>query len=379
MRKDVKLGFAIGGILFSVLIVYVLVISGGNNDVKPQQVALVTNETPAKTDKTPAPAPAAQQDRPRQRPNQRQQNASEMAAKPDATAKPEVKDTKPEKTETPTDPFKQTPAAPSTKPSNSASSAADQWAAALQGGAPPTLLTSTPTTPTNAPTTRATPAAGNQTPSTPTAAGAANTPAATTPIMASNSPAPLVSPTAAPVRVSNNNNGPTTRSGTTVVESAQRPTTPVVTTPITAGGRTHVVQSGETFSSIAATAYGNSAYYSHLIRANPSIDPKKLRPGMTINLPPEAEVKANNTATPAAAVITPSASTPAVAPKLDEKTEYRVESGDNLNKISAKLYGAANRWEKIYEANKALIGADPKNLKVGMILKLPEAPSVKQQ
>lgn len=372
MRKDVKLGFAIGGVLFSVLIVYVLVISGGTNDTKPQQVTLVTNETPAKTDKTPAPA-AGQQDRARQQNNRRQQNAA------DATAKPaDAKDTKPTKPETtPTDPFKQLAAAPATKPTEAASTA-DQWAAALQGGAPPTLLNTT--TPTAAPTTRAGQAPVAES-SVPTPISAANTPTQTKPIMArteSNTPANVVPPNATPVRVSSGNTGPTTRSGTSpVIESAARISP--VPTPAAATGRTHVVQAGETFSSIAATAYGNSAYYSHIIRANPTLDPKKLRAGTTINLPPESEVKANNTATPAAAVIGAATPTQSPAVKLDEKTEYRVESGDNLNKISAKLYGAANRWEKIYEANKTLIGADPKNLKVGMVLKLPEAPSIKQQ
>src|SRR3954470_23169063 len=43
MRKDVKLGFAIGGVLLAVLIVYVLVISGGDN--KPNDVSLVTSDS----------------------------------------------------------------------------------------------------------------------------------------------------------------------------------------------------------------------------------------------------------------------------------------------------------------------------------------------
>src|SRR4051794_11520485 len=36
MRKDVKLGFAIGGVLLAVLIVYVLVVPGSDKPVPPQ-------------------------------------------------------------------------------------------------------------------------------------------------------------------------------------------------------------------------------------------------------------------------------------------------------------------------------------------------------
>src|SRR4051812_43028894 len=36
MRKDVKLGFAIGGVLLAVLIVYVLVVPGSDKAVPPQ-------------------------------------------------------------------------------------------------------------------------------------------------------------------------------------------------------------------------------------------------------------------------------------------------------------------------------------------------------
>jgi nucleoid-associated protein YgaU len=41
-----------------------------------------------------------------------------------------------------------------------------------------------------------------------------------------------------------------------------------------------------------------------------------------------------------------------------------------------KLYGKSGYVERIYEKNKALIGSDPKKLKLGMILELPEKTTV---
>jgi nucleoid-associated protein YgaU len=61
--------------------------------------------------------------------------------------------------------------------------------------------------------------------------------------------------------------------------------------------------------------------------------------------------------------------------KIDTTKQYKVQSGDSLYKISLKLYGKSTYVDRIYEANKQTIGADPKKLKLGMILELPEKPA----
>lgn len=48
---------------------------------------------------------------------------------------------------------------------------------------------------------------------------------------------------------------------------------------------------------------------------------------------------------------------------------YVVKSGDTLGKISSKLYGTTTKWKKIAEANNI---TNPKHLKVGMTLNVPE-------
>ena len=60
---------------------------------------------------------------------------------------------------------------------------------------------------------------------------------------------------------------------------------------------------------------------------------------------------------------------------VEEETEtkaaktYVVKSGDTLGKISSKIYGTTTKWKKIAEANNI---TNPKHLKVGMTLKVPE-------
>ncbi len=50
---------------------------------------------------------------------------------------------------------------------------------------------------------------------------------------------------------------------------------------------------------------------------------------------------------------------------------YEVAPGDNLSKIAKKFYGDANKFKKIFEANKDQL-SDPDKIKVGQKLKIPE-------
>ena len=52
---------------------------------------------------------------------------------------------------------------------------------------------------------------------------------------------------------------------------------------------------------------------------------------------------------------------------------YTVQAGDFLSAIAQKFYGDGSEasWQKIYEANKGVIGPDPNQLQVGMVLVIP--------
>jgi nucleoid-associated protein YgaU len=50
---------------------------------------------------------------------------------------------------------------------------------------------------------------------------------------------------------------------------------------------------------------------------------------------------------------------------------YTVVVGDSLSKIAAKFYGNATQWQKLYDANRPVIGKDPNMLKAGMRLTVP--------
>jgi LysM repeat protein len=152
------------------------------------------------------------------------------------------------------------------------------------------------------------------------------------------------------------------------------------TTATPAAGSTHLVRSGETFSSIAQTVYGSAAYYPHLIRANPHANPNNLKLGTTITIPKLEDVKAiggNAGAERSGGAVFKVAADKALDEvKIDTAKQYRVQSGDSLYKISLKKFGTPNYVEAIYEKNRQQIGANPTRLKLGMILEMPEKTAV---
>jgi ABC-type amino acid transport substrate-binding protein/phage tail protein X len=80
----------------------------------------------------------------------------------------------------------------------------------------------------------------------------------------------------------------------------------------------------------------------------------------------------------AAPVAPPASSTPAVvepaAGTSGTGETYVVQPGDTLSKIARKYYGKerATSWQRIFEANRNVIGDDPARLRVGMNLQIPK-------
>ena len=64
-----------------------------------------------------------------------------------------------------------------------------------------------------------------------------------------------------------------------------------------------------------------------------------------------------------------SSTAPSPAQPATEET-YVVVAGDSLSKIAKRLYGDANKWRQIYEANKDLI-KNPDLIHPGQKLKIP--------
>ncbi len=64
----------------------------------------------------------------------------------------------------------------------------------------------------------------------------------------------------------------------------------------------------------------------------------------------------------------------AAQPATKIKAEHTVKEGETLSAIALKYYGSAvkDKWMKIYEANKDVIGENPGVIRPGQVLKIPE-------
>jgi nucleoid-associated protein YgaU len=138
---------------------------------------------------------------------------------------------------------------------------------------------------------------------------------------------------------------------------------PAVST--TASTRTHRVEPGETFVSIARAVYGDGKYFQTIIEANPNVVPEKLHPGVIIQLPALTPVKKSPVKTSAAPAAT------AGGLSADGKT-YTVQKGDSLYKIARRIFGNGEMDGDLYALNRQVIGPDSTRLKIGMVLKVAE-------
>jgi nucleoid-associated protein YgaU len=89
-------------------------------------------------------------------------------------------------------------------------------------------------------------------------------------------------------------------------------------------------------------------------------------------LPPANPPSPDDSASAPAAATAPAATEPpteSAGPATTPHT-YVVAAGDNLQKISQRVYGTPDRWQEIFEANRELI-KNPNLLFVGLTLRLP--------
>lgn len=61
---------------------------------------------------------------------------------------------------------------------------------------------------------------------------------------------------------------------------------------------------------------------------------------------------------------------PVIAPPVPEKQFYTVKKGDYLSKIAKEVYGNANKYNVIFEANKPML-KDPNLIYPGQVLVIP--------
>ena len=67
----------------------------------------------------------------------------------------------------------------------------------------------------------------------------------------------------------------------------------------------------------------------------------------------------------------PAAPAPAAGATAGATRYYTIKSGDSLSKVAKEMYGDAGDYNKIYEANREVIGPDPDKIYPGQQLRIP--------
>lgn len=134
----------------------------------------------------------------------------------------------------------------------------------------------------------------------------------------------------------------------------------------------HVVQQGELMQSIAKLYFGSIDDWAIIAKANPSVDPRKLKPGMVLRIPKD---KDNIQGKVVGANTEPGVIEPHSA--SDSKViEYIVQSGDSLSRISQRIYGSSRHAQFIFESNRNILRSMD-DISIGQLLRLPPLPEEK--
>lgn len=123
-------------------------------------------------------------------------------------------------------------------------------------------------------------------------------------------------------------------------------------------GRTIRVREGDNPIRIARRELGDGARADELMAYNGISDPRRLRIGQVLQIPPGSVKAASPSRTPEAAG----------AARVES---YTVRRGDTPGEISQRVYGRSKHWRYLLEANGI---QDPLKLRVGQVLQVPPLP-----
>ncbi|PCI10140.1 hypothetical protein COB72_04440 [bacterium] len=131
----------------------------------------------------------------------------------------------------------------------------------------------------------------------------------------------------------------------------------------------HIVQPNELMQTIAKQYFGSIDDWAIIAKANPRVDPRKLKPGMVLRIPKD---KTNIQGKLAGKQALPGV----ITPHTDDGSkiiEYVVSSGDSLSLISQRIYGSSRHAKFIFDSNRDVLRSMD-SIAIGQLLKLPPLP-----
>jgi nucleoid-associated protein YgaU len=163
------------------------------------------------------------------------------------------------------------------------------------------------------------------------------------------------------------------------------PEMPAATTPVVAEAEPrmieHVIQPGDTYSSLAVKYLGGVRHTRLIEEANRGKDPRRLFVGSKVNIPAAPSTTVADAPSPALEAAVSRAdmareplaavSTAAAIPPIPAERSYQVQPGETWSDLARKFFGDANQWPRLYELNKDRVVRDPNALRAGTTIELP--------
>ena len=174
-----------------------------------------------------------------------------------------------------------------------------------------------------------------------------------TPVVGGDTSAPASPPASPPAELPATPDGSVVPARSTTPASAAPPA--AAPPPAAAAGTTYTIRSGDSFYRIAKR-FGIS--FRDIERANPSVDPNRLRIGQVVQIPAAPRAAAASTASASTSASTAS------SPGAEVASVYTVQPGDNLTKI-------ADRHRTTVGRIKAANGLRGDRIKIGQKLNIP--------
>jgi nucleoid-associated protein YgaU len=135
--------------------------------------------------------------------------------------------------------------------------------------------------------------------------------------------------------------------------------------------REYTVREGDTFQRIAAREYGRSTLWTVIARANPLLDPNRLRAGRVIRVPVDPGNVQGREIQPGEDIPSAEAEQPVEAASV---IEYRVQRGDTLSGIAQRFYGSSRWTDFLFQSNRDRLSS-PGSVRIGQTLVIPPKPA----
>jgi nucleoid-associated protein YgaU len=131
-----------------------------------------------------------------------------------------------------------------------------------------------------------------------------------------------------------------------------------------AAPKKHKIVRNDTIEKIALKYYNDRGRVDEIMKANPGIDPRRLKIGDEIILP--ATTTSSDRTAAADRIAAKDRAETAVSTR-----SHTVREDESFYSIARSQLGSGARWKELFELNRALVKNDPRGLKPGMVLRLP--------